>query len=292
MSRAAIGNRGLSSSHSLSQPKRFLGAVLQLVVILALLIIILFPIYWMVSTSLKTQNQTFAIPPRLLFGPTLEHYREVLGGGSRVLGALLNSLIVASGSTALAVLLGTPAAYVLARFEFRGRDQLWFWFITNRFISPIVVVLPFFLLARNLGLLDTRLVLMLVYLTFNMPLVIWLCLDQFRAIPKDLDEAAMVDGAGLFRVFALISLPLALPGIAVSAILCFILSWNEFLFALVLTRDNAGTSPVEAANFYTGFGVAWGPMMATGTLIVLPVLLFAVLVSRHIVRGLTMGAFK
>jgi multiple sugar transport system permease protein len=256
-----------------------------------LLAIILFPIYWMVSTSLKTQNQTFAIPPELIFVPTLEHYQQVFTEG-RVIGALLNSLIVASGSTVLAVVLGTPAAYVLARFQFRGRDQLWFWFITNRFITPIVVAVPFFLIARNAGLVDTRLALILVYLTFNLPLVVWLCVDQFRAIPKDIDEAAMVDGADLFRTFALVSLPLAVPSIAVSAILCFILSWNEFLFALVLTRDNAGTAPVEAANFMTGFGVVWGPMMATATLIVLPVLLFSILVSRHIVRGLTMGAFK
>jgi multiple sugar transport system permease protein len=258
---------------------------------LLILAVILLPIYWMVATSLKITNQTFANPPVLLFVPTFEHYAAVISEGE-VLGALLNSLVVALGSTAISILLGTPAAYVLARFDFRGKSHLWFWIISNRFISPIVVALPFFLIARDLGLVDTRLGLILVYLTFNVPLVVWLCVDQFRVIPKELDEAAMVDGANLLQAFFRISLPLAVPSVAVAAILCFIFSWNEFLFALVLTRDVARTAPVEAATFITGFGIRWGPMMATGTLIVLPVLIFAAMLSRNLVRGLTMGAFK
>ena len=265
--------------------------VLQLLAIVLLAGFILAPIYWMVSTSLKSSNQTFAVPPVFHFRPRAEHYRAVFEEGA-VLPSLLNSLIVASASTLLAVILGTPAAYALARFDFRGKSSLWFWIISNRFISPIVVALPFFLLARDLKLLDKHLALILAYLTFNVPLVIWLCIDQFRSIPRDIDQAALVDGAGLWRVFLTITLPLAVPGVVVSAILCFVFSWNEFLFALILTRSEARTAPVEAANFMTGFGVRWGAMMATGTLIVLPVVVFAAIVSRHLVRGLTMGAVK
>jgi multiple sugar transport system permease protein len=265
--------------------------VAQLVAIGLLAIFILVPIYWMFSTSLKTGNQTFAMPPVFTFQPTFEHYREIFTEGV-VTKSLRNSLIVASLSTLLALLVGTPAAYAMARFDFRGKASLWFWIISNRFISPIVVALPFFLLARDLALLDSHLVLILTYLTFNIPLVIWLCIDQFRAIPREIDQAAMVDGANQWQALRTVVLPLAIPGLVVAAILCFVFSWNEFLFALVLTRAEAKTAPVEAANFMTGFGVRWGAMMATGTLIVLPVVVFAAIVSRHLVRGLTMGAVK
>ncbi|MBW7883677.1 MAG: carbohydrate ABC transporter permease [Caldilineaceae bacterium] len=264
---------------------------LQVIGAFFLVIVFLLPVYWMVTTALKSTTDTFAVPPVIVFQPTFEHFGAVFDEGA-VLKSLRNSLIIASLATGLSVLLGTPAAYVLARFEFRGKADLWFWIISNRFISPIVVALPFFLIARDLRILDTHIALILVYLTFGVPLVVWLCVDQFRAIPKEIDEAALVDGANLWQTFVRMNLPLAAPGIIVSAILVFIASWNELMFALVLTRAEARTAPVEAANFMTGFGIRWGPMMATGTLIVLPVLIFAALVSRNLVRGLTMGAIK
>ncbi|MFN3983309.1 MAG: carbohydrate ABC transporter permease [Caldilinea sp.] len=263
----------------------------QGVVAVLLMTAFLMPVYWMITTALKTTADTFAVPPVLVFQPTFEHFRAVYAEGT-VAKSLVNSLIVATAATALSVLIGAPAAYVLARFNFRGKSDLWFWIISNRFISPIVVALPFFLIARDLRLLDTHLALILVYLTFGVPLVVWLCVDQFRAIPREVDEAATVDGATIWQVFFRINLPLAMPGIVVSAILAFITAWNELMFALVLTRAEARTAPVEAANFMTGFGIRWGPMMATGTLIVLPVVIFALLVSRNLVRGLTMGAVK
>ena len=257
----------------------------QLAGLLFLLLALLGPFYWMVATSLKETKQTFAVPPVFVFTPTFEHYEGVIREG-KVPRGLLNSLIVTVSTTGLALMLGTPVAYILARFRFRGRDDLLFWFISNRFISPIVVALPFFLIAKNLKLLDTQLALILIYL------VVWLCLDQFRSIPKELDESSRLDGCSLWQTFFHVNLPLAMPGIVVSAILCFIFSWNELLFALILSRQYAKTAPVEAANFMTGFGVRWGDMMATGTLIVLPVVIFASLVSRRLAAGLTMGAVK
>lgn len=262
------------------------GAALLLV-----LLVILFPFYWMVSTSLKTTNQTFAFPPVWFFTPTLEHYREALVN-YEVGQALLNSLIISTLTTALALGLGTPAAYALARFDFRGKQHLWFWFITNRMISPIVLALPFFLLGRTLNLIDSYWILVLVSLTFTTPIVVWLCADQIRTIPRELDEAALIDGAGLFTSFFRVTLPLAMPGVVVSGILCFIFSWNELLYALVLTRDQARTAPVAATSFMSGYDLPWGEIMATGTLIVLPVIIFALLVSRQFVKGLTMGAVK
>ncbi|MGO4726303.1 MULTISPECIES: carbohydrate ABC transporter permease [unclassified Inquilinus] len=259
--------------------------------LIAIALACVFPFYWMVTTSLKDQAVALASPPVWLFEPTLDHYRAVLGPKD-VGPSLLNSIIVAVSTTALAILLGTPAAYALARFEFRGKADLWFWFITNRMVSPIVLALPIFLLARSLNLIDTHLVLILLYLTFNLPIVVWICADQFRGIPRDLDDAARIDGASRFAVFLRIALPLAAPGVAVSAIFSFIFSWNELLYALVLTRSASRTAPVAATSFMSGYDLPWGEIMATGTLIVLPVIVFALIVSRQLVRGLTMGAVK
>jgi multiple sugar transport system permease protein len=227
-----------------------------------------------------------------LFQPTLANYQAIFAD-STVVTAVLNSMIVATSTTALSVALGTPAAYALARFEFRGKADLWFWFISNRMISPIVLALPVYLLSRQVGLLNTHLVLVLIYLTFNLPIVVWICTDQFRSIPRDLEQSARLEGATQFDVFWRIYLPLGLPGVAVSAIFAFIFSWNELLYALVLiTSQDRKTAPVVATNFMSGYELPWGKIMATGTVIVLPVTIFAVLVSRHMVRGLTMGATK
>ena len=268
------------------------GRLLHAVGLLLVVVVALFPFYWMVSSSLKDQTDLLASPPVWWFTPTLANYQEIFAD-SKVTTAVLNSLLVATTTTALAVLLGTPAAYALARFEFRGKADLWFWFISNRFISPIVLALPVYLLARSVGLLNTRLVLILIDLTFNLPIVIWICTDQFRSIPPDIEQSARLEGADQFNIFWRIYLPLGLPGVAVSAIFAFIFSWNELLYALVLiTSQGLKTAPVVATNFMSGYELPWGKIMATGTVIVLPVTLFALVVSRHMVRGLTMGATK
>jgi multiple sugar transport system permease protein len=253
--------------------------------------ICLFPFYWMVTSSLKNQQDILSPTPKFLFEPTLEHYRGAIAKFD-VVASLANSLIVALTSTALSLIVGTPAAYALARFEFKAKRDIWFWFITNRMISPIVLALPFFILARNLKILDTQLVLILIYLTFNVPIVVWICSDQFRNIPKDLDEAATLEGYSTFSIFWRVGIPLAAPGIAVSAIFSFIFSWNELLYALVLTRSRAQTAPVVATSFMSGYELPWGQIMATGTMIVLPVIIFSIIVSRQLVSGLTMGAVK
>ncbi|MBB2971315.1 carbohydrate ABC transporter permease [Mesorhizobium sp. RMAD-H1] len=268
-----------------------LGRVLHGAGLILVLCFTLFPFYWMVSSSFKDQADILASPPVWFFTPTLANYADILAD-EKVFGSIVNSLVVATLTTALSVLLGAPAAYALARFEFRGKSDLWFWFISNRMISPIVLALPVYLLAVQLRMLDTYLVLVLIYLTFNLPIVVWICTDQFRSIPSEIEQAARLDGADQFTIFRKIYVPLGLPGIAVSAIFSFIFSWNELLYALVLTRRSAQTAPVMATSFMSGYELPWGKIMATGTLIVLPVTVFALLVSRHMVRGLTMGATK
>ena len=272
-------------------PRRALGRILHGLGLIAVLLFTVFPFYWMISSSFKDQADLLASPPIWLFRPTLANYAAVFAD-EKVVNAVINSLIVAVCSTGLSVVLGAPAAFALARYEFRGKADLWFWFISNRFISPIVLALPIYILAQQLRLLDTHLVLILVYVTFIMPIVIWITTDQFRSVPKDLDEAARLAGATQFDVFWRIYLPLGAPGLAVSAIFGFIFSWNELLYALVLTRRDVQTAPVVATSFMSGYELPWGKIMATGTVIVLPVTIFALLVSRHMVRGLTMGASK
>jgi multiple sugar transport system permease protein len=268
-----------------------LSKSLHLLGLVAFLAFTLFPCYWMVTSSFKDQTDLLAAPPLWLFTPTLSNYVEVWQD-DKVFGAIRNSLIVASFTTFFAVILGTPAAYSLARFQFRGKKDLWFWFISNRMISPIVLALPVYLLAQSANLLDTHLVLVLIYLSFCLPIVVWICTDQFRSIPPDLEQAARLDNANQWDIFWRIYLPLGLPGIAVSAIFSFIFSWNELLFALVLTRSAVQTAPVIATSYMSGYELPWGKIMATGTIIVLPVTIFALFVSRHMVRGLTMGATK
>jgi multiple sugar transport system permease protein len=268
------------------RPFRFL---LHAVALVGVVIFCLFPLVCMTAASLKTEADI--LTSRWLFSPTLGNYRAIFFE-TRILAAVGSSLLIASATTILAVLIGAPAAYALARFDFRGKSDLWFWFISNRLLSPVVLALPVYLMAMEFRLLDTHLVLILVYLTFNLPIVVWICTDHFKAIPGELEQAARLDGADQFTIFRRIYLPLAAPGIAVSAIFSFIFSWNELLYALVLTRRSVQTAPVVATSFMSGYELPWGKIMATGTVIVLPVMLVALVVSRHIVGGLTMGATK
>lgn len=265
--------------------------ILHFLALLLVILVCVFPFYWMVTASFKQQSAILASTPQFLFQPTLENYVSAFGKFD-ILKSLQNSLFVALVTVVVSLVLGTPAAYAIARFDFKGKRDIWFWFISNRMLSPIVVALPFFLIARNFRLLDTTYALILIYLTFNVPIVVWICADQFRNIPKELDEAATLEGYNSFAIFWKIALPLAAPALAVSAIFCFIFSWNELLYALILTRNEAKTAPVVATSFMSGYELPWGQIMATGTMVALPVIIFSMIVSRQLVRGLTAGAIK
>ena len=274
-----------------SRPPLKFENILHFLGLLIVLILCVFPFYWMVAASLKSPPDILSSTPQFFFEPTLQNYVDAFGKFD-ILKSLKNSLFVALVTVVLSLVLGTPAAYAIARFDFKGKRDIWFWFISNRMLSPIVVALPFFLIARNLKLLDTPWALILIYLTFNVPIVVWICADQFRNIPKELDEAATLEGYNSFSIFWRVGLPLAMPAIAVSAIFSFIFSWNELLYALILTRSDAKTAPVVATSFMSGYELPWGQIMATGTVVALPVIVFSMIVSRQLVRGLTAGAIK
>jgi multiple sugar transport system permease protein len=253
------------------------------------------PVYWMLTISLKREVDQFANSPRwLFFPPTLEHYYDAFVARSFV-QYLITSALVAIASTACALIIGTLAAYSLARFELPWRldRKLSLWILSTRMFPAIVTAVPLFLMMRDLGLLDTRLALIIVYTGFNLPFVIWMMRGFFAEVPRDLEEAAMVDGDSRLGALWRVVLPLVAPGLAATAVFCLIVSWNEFLFALVLTQtDEAMTLPVGIAGRVTQYEIKWGVMSAAGVVAIIPILAFAIAVQRYLVRGLSLGAVK
>lgn len=273
--------------------KKYLKRVLLGLALIVVLIFWLFPLYWIVATSLKTRLDAFAYPPVWLFKPTLESYYETfVVSQSPMTRFLLNSVIIALGTTALSMLIGTAAAYSLARFRIRHKKHLTFWILSTRMAPPIAVVLPLFLIMKRLSLINTFPGLILAYTTFNLPFVVWMMHGFFGEISKELEEAALIDGATPWKSFWLVGIPLAAPGLVATAVFCFIFSWNEFLFALVLTGIQTKTLPVAITAFWSTSDLKWGQFMATGVVTIAPVLAFAIAVQRYLVRGITLGAVK
>lgn len=266
-------------------------------------VVTLFPIYWILSTSIKQPDDILAIPPRLfIFGVTWGHYSSLVTGntmgGASALAvpdfypSLINSAVIGTISVALSLLIGTPAAYALARFSFRGKGIFATYVLLTRMLPPLGIIIPVFVMYTNLSLIDTRRGLIALYVSFNLSLVIWMMRGFFQEIPWSLEEAALVDGCSRLGAIWRVALPLAAPGLVATAILNLIFTWNEFLFALMLTSDNARTAPVTASLFVSYKEIAWGSLSAAGTVIIMPILIFALLVQRHLVRGLTAGAVK
>ena len=249
---------------------------------------VLFPFLWLVQLAFRPAEAVF--DDALLFRPTLDGFASLLQGN--FLRSFWNSLVVSTLSTVLSLLIGVPAAYALTRWRFRGRRHVALWILVTRMAPPIAFTIPFFLAWRWLGLQDTLLGLALVYLTFNLAIVIWLMQTFFEAVPPALEEAAYIDGCGVWQAFRRIALPLAAPGLAATAVLCFVFSWNDFFYALILTRTQAVTAPVAIVNFLQYEGWEWTKIAAAGTLVALPVVVFTVLVRRYLVRGLTAGGVK
>ncbi len=267
------------------------GRMLKQAVAVAAVVLVLLPIYWMVNMSFKGRAEFAALPPTLLVQrPTLENYRDLIVT-QRFDRFGLNSLVVALIAASIAVTIGTLAAYGLSRFRLpRNLNyHLLFTILTVRMFPPVVTVIPLFVYYRDLGLLDSQLGLGLVHSFSEIPLVVWMMIGFFRDIPRDMEEAALVDGDHRLAVLRKIAIPLAAPGLAATFILVFISSWNEFLLALILTETRAQTLPIAVAAQITQFDVKYGNLMAAGVLATLPVLVLAMLAQRHLTRGLTVG---
>ena len=269
---------------------RAAGIVLRRIVLWGFALWCLFPVYWLATMSLKLQRQVLARPPRFLFAPTWANYQTVLHEPA-VGGFLASSTIVACGSTALGLLLGIPAAYALARYRFRGNADIGFWILSTRMTPPIAMLIPFFILYVRTGLIDSYAGLIVAHVALNISVVVWLLRSFFEDLPQELEEAAFVDGASAWIAFRRVCLPVAAPGIAAVAILSFLFSWNEFLFALVLT-DQIRTVPVGLYQFVGYEQIRWGELSAAAILMLAPVLSFVFLFQKRLVRGLTLGAVK
>lgn len=262
----------------------------------AWVLISMVPLVFMVTTSIKPDGLEKVLPPRWFFTPTFENYTSVLSGGAGTSVGfdrlLMNSTIITIGSTLLTIILAVPSAYALSFKTFRPRKGLSSWILSTYMFPPIVSVIPVFIIAGHLGILDTYPVLIIPYAAFNLPIAVWILRSSILQIPYEIQESAMVDGASRWGVMIRILLPLLVPSIATVAILSSILSWNEFLFALSLTRAAAKTSPVGIQEFTGMYGTQWGKLTAAATIIVTPMLILTLIMRRRIVSGLTFGAVK
>lgn len=259
--------------------------------VLALIVVVFFfPIYWMLITTMKPQEQVLNYPP-LFYPPqlTLQYFVEALG--MRGAEGLINSLVIASSVTLISLFLGTLAGYGFARFRIGG-FHLPFWILSTRMMPAVAAIIPLFLLMKEVQLIDTYGAVILAHLVITLPFAVWMMRGFFMELPHELEEAAQIDGCSKWQAFTRIALPLTAPAIAITALFCFIFSWNEFVFALVLTRRAAITMPVVVAGLHSIKGVLWPQMTAISAMGLLPILAIALVAQKYLVRGMTMGAIK
>ena len=274
--------------------RRRLSSVLVYATILVVMVICLFPFWWMIVLSLKHRVDIFAGPSLLPPNPTLDNYTQLFNQ-NHFGSFLMNSIIVVVCSTGLSLLIGAPMAYSLARFRLAARlNSLGLMAaLLVRIVPPILLVVPFYLALADLGILNSLLGLVIVYTGINTSFVVWMMQSFFAEIPKEIEEAALVDGDNRLSAMRRVILPLAMPGFAATAIFVVVATYNEFLLALTLTGSpKAQTIPVGISTLIGKTQVDWGPMAAAGVIGVLPILVFAAIAQRQIVRGLTMGAVK
>ena len=254
-----------------------------------------FPVLWLLTNSFKTRLDMFAMPPIwIVDNPTLYNYDQIFIK-REYFTYMWNSTYVATLTTLLSLVIGTLAGYALARFSYPGRMKyhVSFWILSTRMLPPIVTIMPLYIFFSFLDLLNTREALVIAYTGFNLPFVVWMMKSYFAEIPRDLEESAMVDGDTRMGAFFRIILPLARPGLAATAIFCLILSWNELLFALIITETtSANTLPIGIAGRITQYKVEWGEISASGFAACVPIIIFAFIVQRHLVRGLSFGSVK
>lgn len=267
-----------------------LARIIRGVALTAASIFFLFPIAWIFGMSIKQPGEYFANPPVWLpQRPHLNHFRQLVL--NRSMDSVGHSLIVATSATLLATVLGCPAAYSMARFR-TGSRHLALWVLSQRMLPPIAVIFPVFLLYRELGWIDTHHGLILLYAAFNTPYVMWMMRGYFREVPREIEESALVDGASALRVLWSIALPLAGGGLVATAAFTFIFCWNEFLFALILTRTNLTTLPVAMSSYFGPQSSFWGEAGALSLVGSAPVFALSLVVQRYLTRGLTLGAIK
>ncbi|RDI70227.1 carbohydrate ABC transporter permease [Halopelagius longus] len=282
-------NEPTKPSRRFSQTTRErLASVGRHAVLLTWSFVVLFPLYWIVSMSLKPPREAISLPPDWIFLPTVYNYMQ-LAQESSFIAAFANSLVMVTASVIIVLLIGVPAAYVLSRYDVPKQRDVLVWILSSRMLPPIAVVIPFFVIFRALNLYDTRMGMVFMYVTINISLVVWVMKAFFDGIPESLEEAAKVDGATQFQAFRRVVLPSAKPGIFSVAIISFIFAWIELLFSLVLTNNRAVTVSMQVYQFIGVRQIEWGLLAAASTAIIVPVLVFVVAVNEYLAAGLSFG---
>ncbi len=259
--------------------------------ILILVALLLFPVYWILTISLKTQVEAFKTPPSHIFIPTFDNYRRLFVEAN-FFRYYLNSIIVSVGAAGVGLMLGVPASYALSRGNFKGKNALLFGILTSQMAPPILFIIPYFMVYIQLNLIDTWIGLIIVFLSTTLALVIWSMRAFFDDIPIELEEAARIDGASDFQTFFLVVLPLVATGMAAAGIFAMILSWNQFLFPLVLTRSKTITATVAVIKFASAEAEDWGLMTSGSIILTLPVIVFTIIIRKFLQRGMISGALK
>jgi ABC-type glycerol-3-phosphate transport system permease component len=265
---------------------------LILAVAVAVLAVWAFPVLWALLTSFKTERDVLAYPPKVVFAPTLANYADVLFGSATILPNLFSSLVVAGFTTVFTIIIAVPAAYALARLEFPAKRSTGFYVLATQMLPPIGLIIPYYLALQKLAALDTYSGLIVIYLTFSLPFAVWLMVSYFEDIPREMEEAALLDRAGRLRALWYVILPQVRGGIAVTTIFVFLNAWNEFLFAVVLGGNRVRTVTVAMFNFISVEQTLWAKLAAGAVLAMLPVIVLGLVAQRHIVKGLTVGAVK
>ncbi len=270
--------------------KQAIGGVARGLVFTVVCLFFIAPYLWMVLISLKPRVDIFE-PGKWIFVPTLQNYSNIIKN-AHILDYFVNSMAVSVVSTAVSLAIGSLAAYGFARYRWKRREDMAFMVLSQRMLPATAVVIPYFLMAMAAGLLDTRVILIICYLLFNIPFTILMMRGFFEDIPMEIEDAGKIDGCSGFQVFKELILPLSLPGLTATAIFCLINSWNEFVFANFLTSIRAKTVPTSVMLFLSVSGTKWGEMAATGVLSSLPAIVFGIAVQKYMIRGLTFGAVK
>ena len=270
--------------------RSWLSKTILYLILAIFLIFVLFPIVWLALSSVKTHYQTLVLPPKIVFKPNLDAYKKIITGG--MFKSFKNSLIVAVVDIILALVLSIPAAYSLARFKSKFNENIGFWFLSIRMAPAFGVIVPIYIVIRSLRVLDTIIAVNVAHLLINLPFAIWLLKGYFEELPVEIEESALIDGATRFQALIKVVLPTSMPMVISVAILTFMFSWNEFLFAFVLTSNKGVTVPALVASLAGTMTFDWPLMCAVSIGAMVPAFIFVFVVQRYIVRGLTLGALK
>jgi ABC-type glycerol-3-phosphate transport system permease component len=271
---------------------KLIGIAVKYTLFALMILTWVFPVLWIILTSFKARTDIFTLPPKIFFNPTLEHYFEAFIRTSDIAFGTFNSVVIATFTTLLTLLVAVPAGYAFARVAFKFRSQLSFFALISQMAPPIGLIIPYFFILSRTRMLDSYTGLIAIHMTLTVPFSIWLMITYFQDLPVSLEESAAIDGASPFATFFKVVLPTAWGGVAVTAIFAFIESWNEFLYAVILTGSRTKTVPVAIFSFLTTEESLWGPFTATGVTIMAPVIFVALFAQRQMIKGMTLGATK